>query len=284
MLGWKWQKKIGGLRAVFGEQYPDPVRVVSVGPGIDDMLKAPSKMWGSDASIEFCGGTHVQNCAEIYKLVLITEEGIAKGVRRIVAVTSGQAAVEASLRSQKFRVDVDEARTLAGQLLEEKLATLRTALQDEKQMGIVTRKDLLKEIDGLKEGVLKAGKAATKDDAKRAREDGECLAAEATKVSGKTFVAVASAGDAKNLGLSMEVLSKKCTDKGLCLLATGGGRLAVVCVVPTSLQGEMSAKAWSDKILEAIGGKGGGKTDKAQGQCSDPSKLEDGLKAAKAYA
>lgn len=96
-------KKIGGLRAVFGEQYPDPVRVVSVGPDVNTMLKDTSKPWGASASIEFCGGTHVSNSLEIYKFVLLTEEGIAKGIRRIVAVTGPQAAVEATLKQASQR-------------------------------------------------------------------------------------------------------------------------------------------------------------------------------------
>ena len=73
--------------AVFGETYPDPVRVVSVGPKIDDLLTDKTTPWGMQNSVEFCGGTHVSNSKEIYKFVLLQEEGIAKGIRRIVAVT-----------------------------------------------------------------------------------------------------------------------------------------------------------------------------------------------------
>lgn len=63
---------IEGVRAVFGEVYPDPVRVVTI---------------GSDTSIEFCGGTHVANTAEANAFVIVEETAVAKGIRRITAVT-----------------------------------------------------------------------------------------------------------------------------------------------------------------------------------------------------
>ncbi|KAF4728747.1 hypothetical protein FOZ62_020029, partial [Perkinsus olseni] len=83
-------KDIRGLRAVFGETYPDPVRVVSVGEEIDTLLKETQVDFGHEFSIEFCGGTHVGNSQEIFKFVITAEEGIAKGIRRIVAATGPQ--------------------------------------------------------------------------------------------------------------------------------------------------------------------------------------------------
>ena len=69
-------KAIPGVRAMFGEVYPDPVRVVAV---------------GEDASVEFCGGTHVSNTAEAEAFVLTEETAVAKGVRRITALTRAAA-------------------------------------------------------------------------------------------------------------------------------------------------------------------------------------------------
>ena len=51
--------------AVFGETYPDPVRVVSVGPKIDDLLTDKKTAWGLENSVEFCGGTHVSNSKDV---------------------------------------------------------------------------------------------------------------------------------------------------------------------------------------------------------------------------
>lgn len=63
---------IEGVRAVFGEVYPDPVRVVSI---------------GTDTSVEFCGGTHLENTADAQAFVIVEETAVAKGIRRITAVT-----------------------------------------------------------------------------------------------------------------------------------------------------------------------------------------------------
>lgn len=85
-------KTINGLRAVFGEQYPDPVRVVVVGgPGVQGMLDEPAKDDWAALSTEFCGGTHLQNSSEAKKFALLMEEGLGRGVRRVLGVTDAKA-------------------------------------------------------------------------------------------------------------------------------------------------------------------------------------------------
>mmetsp|Transcript_26940 Transcript_26940/g.78163 ORF Transcript_26940/g.78163 Transcript_26940/m.78163 type:complete len:1004 (-) Transcript_26940:131-3142(-) len=279
---------INGLRAVFGEKYPDPVRVVSVGPTIDNLLGDNSTPWGMQHSIEFCGGTHVQNTAEIYKFVLLIEEGIAKGVRRIVAVTGPQAAVEATLKSKSLRAEVDEARTLKGALLDKRIADLRKNLGEDKEVSYVMKKDMLTELDGLKIGLTKAGKEATKEMEKKAKDIGAKLGEEAKAASGQTFVGVVDCGpnsdDGKCIAFAMEGVTKACPDKGIFLASNAGGKLAVLAVVPQDLLGKMSAKEWTGKALDGIGGKGGGQDAKAQGQCQDASKLDECLAAARSYS
>ncbi|NUQ49906.1 MAG: alanine--tRNA ligase, partial [Phycisphaerae bacterium] len=81
---------INGLRAVFGEKYPDLVRVVSIGKPVADLLANPDSPEWRRYSIEFCGGTHVRNTSEIGDFVLVAEEAVAKGVRRLVGL-SGEA-------------------------------------------------------------------------------------------------------------------------------------------------------------------------------------------------
>lgn len=84
-------KRIDGLRAVFDEAYPDPVRIVSIGVSIEDLLDKPPKSDGRQYSVEFCGGTHLKTSKHIDQLVVVTEEAIAKGIRRIVAFTGPEA-------------------------------------------------------------------------------------------------------------------------------------------------------------------------------------------------
>ena len=84
-------KKIEGVRAVFGEIYPDPVRVVSV---------------GKDTSVEFCGGTHISNTQEAEAFVLVEETAVAKGIRRITGVTrdlAKQAIADGKLNHSFFK-------------------------------------------------------------------------------------------------------------------------------------------------------------------------------------
>ncbi len=84
-------REIEGVRAVFGETYPDPVRVVSVGVEVEELLKNIKDPKWRKVSVEFCGGTHVQKTGDIKDLIIIEESGIAKGIRRIIAFTGEDA-------------------------------------------------------------------------------------------------------------------------------------------------------------------------------------------------
>ena len=100
-------KAIQGLRAVFDETYPDPVRVVSVGKSIEDLIADPNGPSAFEYSVEFCGGTHLKNSSHIESFVILSEEAIAKGIRRIIAVT-GQEAIKATKRGDALEKNVDE--------------------------------------------------------------------------------------------------------------------------------------------------------------------------------
>ena len=90
-------------RAVFGEVYPDPVRVVSVANSVEGMVEDPANEdWGL-SSVEFCGGTHVSNTKDAEAFVITEETAVAKGVRRITGVTRGPAKEAGSLG--RFLVD-----------------------------------------------------------------------------------------------------------------------------------------------------------------------------------
>jgi len=112
-------RQINTLRAVFGEKYPDYVRVVSIGVpvteeeakgegrgGTESLLGNPKNAKWMNYSVEFCGGTHVDNTEKIEKFVLTHEEGVAKGVRRVVGI-SGTAAKQAESLGNQLLAEVD---------------------------------------------------------------------------------------------------------------------------------------------------------------------------------
>jgi alanyl-tRNA synthetase len=90
-------KQINGVRAVFGEKYPDPVRVVLIG------TTAPTAT--PDHSVEFCGGTHLARTGSAGFCKIVSQEGVAKGVRRITAVT-GSAAIAAVQKQEQVLTDL----------------------------------------------------------------------------------------------------------------------------------------------------------------------------------
>ena len=83
--------EIETLRAVFGETYPDRVRVVAIGAEIDDLLNDPKNPKWMEHPVEFCGGTHLSHTGEAECFALISEEAVAKGVRRVVGITGEDA-------------------------------------------------------------------------------------------------------------------------------------------------------------------------------------------------
>ncbi len=71
--------EITALRKVFGEKYPDPVRVISVGQPVTALMNDPKNPTWRNGSIEFCGGTHLSNTGDAEEFCIIEENGIAKG-------------------------------------------------------------------------------------------------------------------------------------------------------------------------------------------------------------
>jgi alanyl-tRNA synthetase len=104
-------EKIRGVRKIFEEKYPNPVRVVSVGVALEEILQDINNEKWEKISIEFCGGTHVAKTGDIKDLVVISEESIAKGVRRIFAIT-GSEAEEACRKANEFEAVLSKVERL----------------------------------------------------------------------------------------------------------------------------------------------------------------------------
>lgn len=113
----KIAKQIKGLRSVFDEVYPDPVRVLSFGVPVEDLEANPEGTAGVETSVEFCGGTHLHQSGHIVDFVITVEEAIAKGIRRIVALTGPEAEkarkktalLEAELDGLKKKIEDDKS-------------------------------------------------------------------------------------------------------------------------------------------------------------------------------
>ncbi|MEX0887132.1 MAG: alanine--tRNA ligase, partial [Phycisphaeraceae bacterium] len=101
--------KINGLRAVFGEKYPPRVRVVSVGQPVDEILAEPQSDEWQGRSIEFCGGTHLDRTGQAQAFTVISEEAVAKGVRRVTCLT-GERAKEAQRTAERLERELQMLR------------------------------------------------------------------------------------------------------------------------------------------------------------------------------
>ena len=160
-------RQISGVRAVFGETYPNPVRVVSVGMDIDKMLADPSKEEWREYSVEFCGGTHVEQTGLIKEFVIVEESGIAKGIRRIIAYT-GEAAKQVQHDAVEFEKRVQKLDELP--FSPEKEQGLKQLNLDFNQLVIstITKEDLKKKVEKIATGVLAEQKKRQKAEHKTA--------------------------------------------------------------------------------------------------------------------
>ncbi len=241
-------KELEGVRAVFGEKYPDPVRVVMI--GADD----PSKV-RADLSTEFCGGTHMPRTGLIGYFKILSQEGVAKGIRRITAVTGKPAYDEIQTRSAV----VDEL-TGKFQCRVEELPTRVEALQDQ----------LKKLQDQLKKGAA-ADLGGFVDK----------LIAEAPTVGGaKLLVAKLPNGTtADAVRMQIDRIRQKL---GSAFIVFGWtedeGKVPLIAALTNDLVKKgLKAGDVIKPVAEIVGGKGGGKPDFAQAGGKDATKLPEAL-------
>ena len=226
-----------GAVAIFNEKYGDVVRVVQFG----------------DFSTELCGGTHASATGEIGLIKILSESGIASGVRRIEALT-GLGALnhlrkqENALKtaSELLRVPVTEVPARIEKLLEDR----RTAEREIERLQSAQRGE------------------ASKD-----------LTRDAKQISGVRVVAtrVADAG-AKELRAMVDDLRSKLTSGIVLLAAETNGQVSLALGVTKDLTDRYRAGDLIREIAIVVGGKGGGKRGFAQAGGNDPSKIDDALK------
>lgn len=233
--------KATGAMMLFGEKYGDSVRVLDIG-----------------SSRELCGGTHVQRTGDIGLFKIVSEGGVAAGIRRIEAVTGANALaylqqLEATVgrAAGALKAPAAELQSRIGQVLEQ----VRT---------------LEKEVAQLK------GKLASSQ--------GDELVNQAVDVKGiKVLAARLEGADAKTLRDTMDKLKDKLKSAAIVLAAVDGGKVQLAAGVTADSMGKVKAGELVNFVAQQVGGKGGGKPDMAMAGGTDASKLPGALQSVQGW-
>ena len=225
--------EIEGVRAVFGETYPDPVRVVSVGVDVEDLLKNTKDPRWREVSIEFCGGTHVQQTGDIKDLVIVEESGIAKGIRRIIAVT-GEDAHEVQRVAEEFSIRLSQLEKMShGPAKEQEVKTTQSDL-NQLSISAITKSKLRDRFAKIVKQQLDEQKAQQKAEAKKAVDAVVEFFADPKNEGKKTYVAnLPISANAKAVGEAINYVKTKSKDKSVYLFAADAhdGKVVHGCYV-----------------------------------------------------
>ncbi|MFI4881843.1 MAG: alanine--tRNA ligase [Phycisphaerales bacterium JB064] len=256
--------EINGLRAVFGEKYPNPVRVVSIGAPVDKLVADPKNGEWMEYSIELCGGTHLATTAQAESFAIVHEEGVAKGIRRIVAVTR-QEARKAIAQANALAIELQEAAKLADEALEPEIARLGRLI-DEATVPVARKDQLRVSLAQLQERAKQARKAIAQQASKKAVEQAKALAQ--STGDGNPVVAIIDAmGDRGAMQSALGEIRKGLPDSPIMLLSLDAeNKVALLADVPQSAVSRgLKAGDWIREVAQVVGGKGGGKPNQAQG-------------------
>uniref|UniRef100_A0A7S1TGB8 Alanine--tRNA ligase n=1 Tax=Compsopogon caeruleus TaxID=31354 RepID=A0A7S1TGB8_9RHOD len=282
-------KKINTLRSVFGEVYPDPVRVVSVGQDVGPMISDPSNPNWMKHAVEFCGGTHLRNTGQAASFVIVEESAVAKGIRRIVALT-GEAAVEARLEAERIESRLNTASSLPPVELEKELVSL-TALVDGSTVAVGSKSCMRRMIASLSERVRAVQKERSAALAAMLGERLSMLCRSAME-SNRLFVVSELSELAEDGKLGSKLLSSSLgqfTDGAILICYFDAQRSRVQALASCSasaIDAGLAADAWVSAAIAPLQGRGGGKPSSAQAQapCSDHDSIQHVLTHALHYA
>jgi alanyl-tRNA synthetase len=233
--------KATGAMMLFGEKYGETVRVLDIG-----------------TSRELCGGTHVSRTGDIGLFKVLSEGGVAAGIRRIEAVTGANAlAYTQQLES-----------TVAG--MAGALKAAPSELQGRVGQVLDQVRALEREVAQLK------GKLASSQ--------GDELVSRAVDVKGlKVLAARLDGADAKTLRETMDKLKDKLKTAAIVLAAVDGGKVQIAAGVTADSMGKVKAGELVNFVAQQVGGKGGGKPDMAMAGGTDASKLPAALQSVQAW-
>ncbi len=232
-----------GALAFFGDKYGDEVRVLQMG----------------EHSTELCGGTHVARTGDIGFFKIVSEGGVAAGVRRVEAVT-GRGAVE---YVQALDRDLQHAAFLLK----------------------APPSDVAQKITQIQENVKSLERELARLKSKLAASKGDDLASQAVDVNGVKVLAVSLDGaDARSLRETMDQLKAKLKSAVIVLGAVEGDRVQLAAGVTADTTAKVKAGDLVNYVAQQVGGKGGGRADMAMAGGSDPSKLMSALASVQSWA
>jgi alanyl-tRNA synthetase len=230
-----------GAMALFGEKYGDEVRVLSIG-----------------SSKELCGGTHVARTGDIGLFKIVSESGVAAGIRRVEAITGDN--VLHYLQTLDTRIN-EAAAALRAQPSE--LTSRIVQVQDQV-------KTLEKELERLK--------------SKLAASQGDELVSQAVDVAGiKVLAAKLDGADAKTLRETMDKLKDKLQTAAIVLGSVSDGKVALIAGVTADATAKVKAGELVNFVAQQVGGKGGGRPDMAQAGGTEPDNLPQALAGVAAW-
>jgi len=230
-----------GAMMLFGEKYGETVRVLDIG-----------------SSRELCGGTHVKATGDIGLFKIVSEGGVAAGVRRIEAVTGANALA--------YLQSLEDTVTQAAGALKAQPAELNARIQQ-----------VLDQVKALeKELVAAKGKLASAQ--------GDELMTQAVDIQGvKLLVAQLEGADAKTLRDTVDKLKDKMKTAVIVLTAVDGDKVNIAAGVTADTVGKVKAGELANFVAQQVGGKGGGKPDMAMAGGTNPAALPAALASVQAW-
>jgi alanyl-tRNA synthetase len=230
-----------GAMMLFGEKYGESVRVLEIG-----------------SSKELCGGTHVQRTGDIGIFKILSESGVAAGIRRVEAITG------------------DRALTYL-QKLDTQINQLAASLK-------ATPSDLAQRITQLQDHARSLEKELERLGSKLAASQGDELMSQAVEVNGvKILAALLEGADAKVLRETLDQLKNKLKSAAIVLASVQDGKVQLAAGVTADTIAKVKAGDLVNHVAQQVGGKGGGKPDMAMAGGTDPKGLTLALKSVQAW-
>ena len=272
---------INGIRAIFGERYPDNVRVISIGPDIDQLIGNPKNKDWINFSTELCGGSHVKETLSIESFTIISESGLASGVRRIIALV-GEESIQSIKTGHKVlnslnNIDVEKD-------CKDLISNIQKILGEEK-VSLILKREILEKLSRTKKEIKNTIKKKEQSESSKSNKEVKNIL---NSLSDNSKFVVSNIGKANAASLLFAVNTiKKNYPKLPIMIASedpDNDKIHFICEVPKELtHGGLSANNWIKKTCIACDGSGGGRNESARGAGKQTGHVSHALKIAQDY-